>query len=269
MPIPARGPARAPVKVATWNVNSVRARLARVLDWVDRAAPDVLLLQETKVTDQDFPAEPFDERAYNLAVVGEAGGRNGVAILSKRPIEDVVNALPGDPDDAEARYVEAFTGGLRIASVYVPNGTAVGSERFAFKLAFFERLRDHAARVLEDMDTPFIIGGDFNVAPQPIDVYDAEALDGTVCYHADERRRFRSLIHLGLYDAWRVVEPRTQAFSWWHYQGRSWKANEGLRIDHLLLSPLAVDRLQACGMDREVRAERTPSDHVPVWCTLA
>ncbi|MDX1541450.1 MAG: exodeoxyribonuclease III, partial [Geminicoccaceae bacterium] len=217
-----------------------------------------------------FPAMPFEDRGYNVALVGERSGRNGVAILAKRPIDDVVSSLPGDPDDEEARYVEAFTDGIRVASVYVPNGTSVGSERFAFKLAFFERLRDHAASVLEDIDTPFVIGGDFNVAPEPIDVFDAQALDGTVCYHPDERTRFRALTHLGLYDAFRMIEPATaQVFSWWHYQGRSWKANEGMRIDHVLLSPLAADRLRACAIDRDERALKTPSDHAPVWVELA
>lgn len=256
------------MKIATWNVNSVRARLPRVLEWLDQARPDVLLLQETKVTADACPQDGFDERGYNLACVGEASGRNGVAILARRPIEDVVERLPGDDQDHEARYIEAFTGGMRLASVYVPNGTAIGSDRFFFKLAFFERLRAHLAGLLEH-DEPFVIGGDFNVAPAPIDVFDHDALDGTVCYHADERAKFRSLLHLGLYDAFRVVEPRTErVYSWWHYQGRSWKANEGLRIDHLLLSPEATDRLQACAIDRDTRAGKGASDHAPVWCEL-
>lgn len=259
----------APLKITTWNVNSIRARLPRVLDWVDRERPDVLLLQETKVTDTDFPALELEDRGYNLALVGEASGRNGVAILSRQPIDDVVRALPGDQADAEARYVEAFTCGLRIASVYVPNGTSLTSERFQFKLRFFERLREHATDVLEDFDTPFLIGGDFNVAPAPCDVYDAEALEGTICYHPAERAGLRGIINQGLYDAWRMVEPAAQAYSWWHYQGRSFKANEGLRIDHLLLSPLAADRLLTVAMDRDERAQKAPSDHVPVSCTLS
>lgn len=255
------------VKIATWNVNSIRARLPRVLEWLAAAAPDIALLQETKVTAEQFPAEPLEDLGYNLAVVGEPG-RNGVAILAKRPLEDVVRALPGDDHDHEARYIEAVVGGVRVASVYVPNGTAVGSERFAFKLAFFDRLRAHAAALLE-LEESLVIGGDYNVAPSPCDVYDPAALDGTICYHPDERARFRALLHLGLYDAFRVVEPRAQAYSWWHYQGRSYKANHGLRIDHLLLSPQATDRLEACAIDATERAARMPSDHVPVWCTLA
>jgi exodeoxyribonuclease-3 len=257
------------VKIATWNVNSIRARLERVLDWIDRARPDVLLLQETKVTDEGFPWEPLEERTYNIRTVGEASGRNGVAILAKRPFEDVLTALPGAPDDAEARYLEVLTDGMRIASVYVPNGTSIGSDRFTFKLAFFDRLRARALDLLDDSDTPLIIGGDLNVAPGPLDVFDHEALDGTVCYHPAERAKFRAITNLGLYDAWRMVEPDARVYSWWHYQGRSFRANEGMRIDHLLLSPVAADRLQAVGMDREERAQKVPSDHVPVWANFA
>ena len=256
------------MKIATWNVNSVRARLPRVLEWLDQAKPDVLLLQETKVTAEAFPADSFEERGYNVAAVGEANGRNGVAILAKRPLDDLIRRLPGDEADDEARYLEALTDGVRVASVYVPNGTAVGSERFAFKLAFLERLRARAAELLAG-DDPLVIGGDMNVAPYPIDVFDPEALDGTVCYHPDERARYRALLHLGLYDAYRALEPaREGAFSWWHYQGRSWRANEGLRIDHLVLSGLAVDRLGEAGIDRAPRGWKQPSDHAPVWCSL-
>jgi exodeoxyribonuclease-3 len=256
------------VKIATWNVNSIRARLPRVLAWLEAAKPDVALLQETKVTQEQFPAEPLEELGYNLATIGEPGGRNGVAILAKRPIEDLCRALPGDDQDEEARYLEAVVGGTRVASVYVPNGTALDSPRFAYKLAFYDRLKTHAQELLE-YEEPLVIGGDYNVGPYPLDVYDAQALDGTICYHPAERAKLRALIHLGLYDAYRVVEPRTRAYSWWDYQGRFFRANQGLRIDHLLLSPQAVDRLEACGIDAEERAAKAPSDHVPVWCVLA
>jgi exodeoxyribonuclease III len=256
------------VKIAAWNVNSIRARLPVALDWLDQARPDVALLQETKVTAEQFPAEPFEDRGYNLVARGEAGGRNGVAILAKRPIEDVRVRLPGDERDDEARYVEAVVAGVRLASVYVPNGTAVGSERFAYKLVFLDRLRAHARDLLE-FEEALVIGGDYNAAPYPIDVFDPQALDGTICYHPAERAKLRALLHLGLYDAFRIVEPRTRAYSWWDYQGRSWRANQGLRIDHLLLSPQAVDRLETCAIDREPRAAKGPSDHAPVWCALA
>lgn len=256
------------MKIATWNVNSIRARLPRVIEWLEGACPDVLLLQETKVEDDAFPGTAFEDQGYNVATIGEPGGRNGVAVLSKRPIEDVMRGLPGDPDDLEARYIEAFTCGLRVASVYVPNGTAIGSERFSYKLAFFDRLRAHARALLEQ-DESFLIGGDFNVAPTTIDVFDPEALEGTVCYHKEERARFRALINLGLYDAFRIVDPAGRVYSWWHYQGRAVKANQGMRIDHILLSPEATDRLQACAIDGQVRTLKAASDHAPVWCELA
>jgi exodeoxyribonuclease III len=254
------------VKIATWNVNSIRARLPRVLAWLEGARPDVALLQETKVTDEQFPTEPLEDLGYNLALVGEPG-RNGVAILAKGRIEDPHHALPGDADDHEARYIEALVEGVRVASVYVPNGTSLGSPRFAFKLAFLDRLKTHAEELLK-FEEKLVIGGDYNVAPYPIDVYDPAALDGTICYHPDERAKLRALLHLGLYDAYRIVEPRSRAYSWWDYQGRFFRANQGLRIDHLLLSPQAVDRLETCGMDAAERAAKAPSDHVPVWCTL-
>ena len=256
------------MKIAAWNVNSIRARLPVALDWLDQAKPDIALLQETKVTPEQFPAEPCEERGYNVVARGETGGRNGVAILAKRPIEDVRERLPGADGDVEARYLEAVVDRVRVASVYVPNGTALGSDRFAFKLAFFDRLRAHVEDLL-DFEEPLVIGGDYNAAPFPIDVYDPQALDGTICYHPAERAKFRALLHLGLYDAFRIAKPRTRAFSWWDYQGRSWRANQGLRIDHLLLSPQAGDRRETGALEREARAPNAPAHHPPGWCTLA
>ncbi len=255
------------MKIATWNVNSIRARTEIACGWLDSAKPDVLLLQETKCLPEKFPREPFEERGYNIALIGEPS-LNGVAILAKQPIEDVLTRLPGDPDDEEARYIEATVGGIRVASVYVPNGTEVASERFAFKMAFFDRLRAHAASLLEG-DQPLVIGGDYNVAPTPMDVYDAKELEGTICYHRDEREKWRTLLHIGLYDAYRAVAPDAITFSWWHYQGRGFQLGHGLRIDHLLLSPEALDRLETVDIDDQPRREKTPSDHTPVWCALA
>jgi exodeoxyribonuclease III len=255
------------VRIAAWNVNSVRARLPRLLAWLGTAAPDVVLLQETKVVDALFPREPLEDLGYNIVLRGEPQ-RNGVAILAKIPIEDVATALPGDDGDAEARYVEGFVRGVRVASVYVPNGTSVGSDRFAYKLDFLRRLRDHARRLLE-FEEPLVIGGDYNVAPTPLDVYDPEGLDGTVCYHPDERARLRAILNLGLYDAFRVRYPAARRFTWWPYQGRAHQLDQGMRIDHLLLSPQAADRLEGCGIDDAARAGSAASDHAPVHCTLA
>ncbi|HET6519592.1 MAG TPA: exodeoxyribonuclease III [Geminicoccaceae bacterium] len=256
------------MKIAAWNVNSIRARLPRALEWLGAAAPDVVLLQETKVADERFPREPLEDQGYNVALRGEAGGRNGVAILARSPIEDVVATLPGAGGDAEARYIEGFVRGVRVASVYVPNGTSVGSDRFAYKLDFLRRLRDHA-RDLLDLEEALVIGGDYNVAPTPADVYDHEALDGTVCYHPDERARLRAILNLGLYDAFRTRHPTSRRFSWWPYQGRAHDLDRGMRIDHLLLSPQAVDRLEECAIDDAGRAGPAASDHAPVWCALA
>ena len=256
------------MKIATWNVNSVRARLEVVVAWLRTAEPDVVLLQETKVGAEQFPAEPIAALGYQIEAVGETTGRNGVAILARAPIEHPRRQLPGDPDDEEARWIEAVVGGVRVASVYVPNGTALGSERFAFKLAFLDRMRSHTQTILET-EEKLVIGGDYNVAPEPIDVYDPAELDGTICYHPDERARLRALVNLGLYDAYRLIEPNTVAYSWWHYMGRSVRANQGLRIDHLLLSPQATDCLETAGIDADLRTGKTPSDHVPVWCCLS
>lgn len=255
------------MKIATWNVNSIRARVPIVTAWLKRVQPDVLLLQETKCLPEKFPAEPFEDLHYNIELIGEPS-LNGVAILSKSPSEDVITRLPGDEEDQEARYIEATVNGVRVASVYVPNGTEVDTPRFDFKLAFFDRLRTHASSLLED-DQPLVIGGDYNVAPTPADVYDAKELEGTICYHPAEREKWRTLTNIGLYDAYRAVEPEAIAFSWWHYQARSFQLGNGLRIDHLLLSPSALDRLEAVEIDEQPRRQKTPSDHTPVLCSLA
>lgn len=254
------------MKIVTWNVNSIRKREAIVLDWLNAADPDVLLLQETKVVDASFPRAGFEQRGYHLALAGEPG-RNGVAIVAKTPIEDVTAGLPGADDDAQARYLEATVAGIRVASVYVPNGTTVGSDNFAYKLRFFERLRRHATDHLMT-DLPFVLGGDFNVAPEPVDVYDPEACEGTICYHPAERHGLRGLTHLGLYDAFRAVHPTRRQYTWWDLRGGSWERDEGLRIDYLLLSPQATDRLKEADSDPRTRAGKGVSDHIPTWCLL-
>lgn len=254
------------MKIVTWNVNSIRKREAIVHDWLAANDPDVLLLQETKVVDASFPRAGFEAMGYRLALFGEPG-RNGVAIIAKHGIEDVELGLPGEDDDAQARYIEATVNGIRVASVYVPNGTTLDSPNFAFKLRFLDRLRRHAARRLEG-DAPFVIGGDFNVAPESIDVYDPAALDGTICYHPAERHGLRGLTNLGLYDAFRSVDPSRCQFTWWDLRGGSWERGEGLRIDYLLLSAQATDRLRSADSDPKTRAGKGVSDHIPTWCVL-
>jgi exodeoxyribonuclease-3 len=290
------------ITIATFNVNSIKARLPNLLAWLDVARPDIVLLQELKCVDEAFPAMEIEERGYNIASHGQKT-YNGVAILSKFPLDDVVRGLPetpppiggkmgggpmesmysdsaphltsprwGEETDPQARYIEAVVsikcGAIRVASVYVPNGQDVGSDKFPYKLNFLERLRAHWVERLTYHEVA-VLGGDFNVAPAPIDVYDHAALDGSVCYHPLERARLSALMHLGLYDAFRVANPTKQQFSWWDYRSGGYDRGHGLRIDHLLLSPMAADALAHCIIDETPRGQEKPSDHAPVIATLA
>jgi exodeoxyribonuclease-3 len=258
-------------RIASWNVNSVRARLPLVLEWLQTAQPDIALLQEIKTREETFPALEIEELGYNIALVGQKTF-NGVAILSKYPIEVEQAALPGDETDDQARYIEAVIGtgteALRVASLYLPNGNPVESEKFPYKLAWMERLHRHISELLKTEDA-FVLGGDFNVIPEDIDVYAPESWRGDALFLPETRGRFRAFLHLGLTEAFRALHPEQRAYSYWDYQGGAWKRDEGLRIDHLLLSPQAADRLQACEIDRDWRDKPRPSDHVPVWCELA
>lgn len=255
-------------KIATWNVNSVKARLPNVTGWLARARPDVLLLQEIKCETAAFPREAFEGLGYRCAVVGQKS-YNGVAILSTRPIEDVVERLPGEPEDAQARYVEATVGDLRIASLYLPNGNPVGTEKYPYKLRWMERLKEHA-RGLLDRGLPFVLGGDYNVIPEPRDVYAPESWTEDALFRIETRRAFREILHLGLTEAFRAVHPdKARAFTFWDYQAGAWPRDMGLRIDHFLLSPQAADRLEDCWIDRDPRGEEKASDHTPLLVELA
>jgi len=256
--------------IATFNVNSVKARLQNVLTWLDAAKPDVVLLQELKCETDAFPRMEFEDKGYNLAIHGQKT-YNGVAILSKYPIDDVITRLPGDDADEQARYIEGIISlkgkAVRVASAYVPNGQEVGSDKFAYKLKFYERLRAHWAQTLRHHEIA-VLGADFNCAPYAIDVLDHRSQDGMVCYNALEREQLRALMNLGLYDAFRLKHPDVKQFSWWDYRGAGYEKGNGLRIDHVLLSPLAVDRLHDCIIDEEPRKQEKPSDHAPVVVTL-
>lgn len=258
------------VSIATWNVNSLNARLPLVLDWLDEAKPDIALLQELKLEEPKFPAMEIEERGYNRVMSGQKS-YNGVAILSKFPLDDVVTQLPGDDADSQARYIEAVAsvdgGAVRVASVYVPNGQEAGSEKFAYKMAFFDRLQAHLQE-LYAFEEVTVIGGDYNVAPQDIDVYDPKSLRGSVCFHPDEQAKFRTILHRGWLDAWRAMHPDEQAFSWWDYRGAGWKFNKGLRIDYLLLSPEAADCLQSSEIQDAWRGKAKASDHAAVVVSL-
>lgn len=263
------------VRIATWNVNSVKARLPLVTGWLREAQPDVVLLQELKCETDAFPALEFADLGYTGIVVGQKS-YNGVALLSKLPIDadaGVLTRLPGEPEDEQARYIEATVtaaqGGVRIASLYLPNGNPVGGEKYFYKLRWLERLKTRATELLAT-GRPFVLGGDFNIIPAPEDVYDPAAWEEDALFRLESRRKFRELLNLGLTDAFRARHPgEPRAYSFWDYQQGCWPRDCGLRIDHFLLSPQSADRLVTCTIDRGPRARDKASDHTPVVVELA
>jgi exodeoxyribonuclease-3 len=252
--------------IASWNVNSVKARLEHVLRWLKEASPDIALLQELKCVDEAFPSLEIESLGYNVAVVGQKA-YNGVAILSKSPIDVELRALPGDEADEQARYIEAFSGNVRVACTYLPNGNPIPGEKFDYKLAWMERLYAHVQGLLKGEDA-FILGGDYNVIPEEGDVYSPAAFKDDALFQPQSRAALRKIVNLGLTDAYRATTSETGRFTWWGYQGGGWQKDHGVRIDHLLLSPQAADRLQACDIDRAPRDWEKPSDHTPIWCEL-
>lgn len=253
--------------IATWNVNSVKARLETVTAWLKEASPDVVCFQELKCEDKAFPAQTFEELGYNLAVHGQKT-YNGVAILSKLPFDEVRTRLPGDDGDEQARYVEAVISGIRVASIYLPNGNPVASEKYAYKLSWMDRLIARAKDLLT-YEEPFVLAGDYNVIPQPIDAKNPADWVNDALFLPPTRAKFRELINLGLTEAVRTLDPEPGLYTFWDYQAGAWQKNNGIRIDHLLLSPQAADRLQSTRIDKHVRAWEKPSDHVPVLAQFA
>ena len=258
------------MRIATWNVNSLRQRLGHLETWLRQAEPDVVCLQEIKCVDEAFPTAEIEAMGYNVAVHGQKTF-NGVAILSKRPFDEVTRGLPGDPEDVQARYIEAViptgTGIVRVASVYLPNGNPVGTEKYPYKLAWMDRLAAHA-RTLLALEEPLILAGDYNVIPAARDVHDPELWAGDALFLPQTRARFQALLNLGLVDALRACTDAEGLYSFWDYQAGAWQKNNGIRIDHLLLSPQAADRLASCTIDALTRAWEKPSDHVPVRLDL-
>ncbi len=252
--------------IASWNVNSIKARLPNALDWLKSAEPDVVLLQELKCIDDNFPRLEIEELGYNVVTHGQKT-YNGVAILSKSPPEDVMVGLPGDKKDEQARYLEATIDGLRIASIYLPNGNPIKTEKFTYKLAWMDRLIAHAEDLLAS-EQPVVLGGDYNVIPQDEDVYDTRAFANDALTQPESRQRFRTLLNLGFTDALRALHREPHLYTFWDYQGGGWQNDHGLRIDHFLLSPQAADRLESCEVDREPRGKPKASDHTPVVCRL-
>ncbi len=255
------------MKIASWNVNSIKSRLPHLLAWLKAAKPDVVCLQETKTIEENFPFFEIEAAGYAATVAGQKA-YNGVAILSALPLEVFEKRLPGETADDQARYVEVLVETLRVASVYLPNGNPVGTEKFDYKLRWMDRLKRHAEALLKT-EEPFVLAGDFNVIPAREDVYEPQGWEGDALYDLRTREKFRALTYLGLTDAFRARHPDALAFTYWDYQGGAWRRDLGLRIDHLLLSPEAADRLKACEIDTGPRKKEKPSDHTPIWCELA
>ncbi|MCB2108513.1 MAG: exodeoxyribonuclease III [Rhodobacteraceae bacterium] len=256
------------MRIASFNVNSVKARLPNLLAWLREFAPDVVLLQEIKCVDDAFPRLEIEDAGYNVASHGQKT-YNGVAILSKSPIEDVSRGLPGDESDVQARYMEATVfGKVRVAAIYLPNGNPVGTEKFSYKLAWMDRLRARMVEQLAD-DEITVWGGDYNVIPTDGDVWDPRAMKDDALMQPESRAKFRSLLHLGLTEAVRTFNPAGHVYSFWDYQRGAWQKDHGFLIDFLLCSPQAADRLTSAGVDKAPRGQEKASDHTPVWCELS
>ncbi|MDR6774399.1 exodeoxyribonuclease III [Azospirillum sp. BE72] len=254
------------MKIATWNVNSAKARLPLIIDWLRTTSPDVVLFQEIKCETAAFPTAAFEDLGYHVNAVGQKA-YNGVAMLSKAPAEDVLTRLPGEPEDEQARYVEATVAGVRIASLYLPNGNPVPGEKFAYKLRWMDRLYDHA-RTLLAQEIPVVLGGDYNIIPEARDVFSPQAFAGDALFRPESRAKFRALLNLGLTEAYRALHDDDHAYTFWDYQAGSWPRDNGLRIDHFLLSPQAADRLAGCTIDRGPRGLEKASDHTAVILEL-
>lgn len=257
-----------PLTLATWNVNSLKVRLPHLLDWLGRHAPDIVCLQETKLPDDRFPAAEVRAAGYQSAFAGQKT-YNGVAILvrGERPPGEVQVNLPNFPDE-QKRLLAATLDGLRVVSVYVPNGQSVASDKYEYKLKWLDALtawlRDELAR-----HDKLALAGDFNIAPEPRDVHDPVLWDGQVLFSAPERAAFRALLDVGLRDSFRLFEQPERSYTWWDYRNLAFRRKMGLRIDHILLSPALAARCTACTIDVEPRKREQPSDHAPVIATLS
>ncbi len=254
------------MKIASFNINGIKARLPALLQWLQEAGPDLVLLQEIKSVDENFPGEPIADLGYNIATHGQKGF-NGVAILSKLPLEDVMRGLPGDEADEQARYIEATVVGeraLRICGLYLPNGNPAPGPKYDYKLTWMDRLRTRAKHLLSQ-EEPFLMTGDFNIIPQPEDAARPDAWREDALFRLESREAWRRLVNLGLTDAFRARRPVGEGFTFWDFQRGAWNRNDGIRIDHFLLSPQVADMLVDCQIDKEMRGREKPSDHVPIW----
>jgi exodeoxyribonuclease-3 len=254
------------VRIASFNINGITARLPRLLDWLAATGPDVVALQEIKIETDRFPVAAIEAAGYRALVHGQKGF-NGVAILSRLPATEVTRALPGDPQDLQSRWIEAEVGGVQVAGLYLPNGNPAPGAKFDYKLGWMARLEAHAASLLAG-ERPVVLLGDWNVCPTDADVARPEAMAEDALCRPESRAAFRAILAQGWTDAIRARYPHAEAYTYWDYQAGAWPKNWGLRIDHLLLSPAAADRMVEAGIDRSVRGEERASDHVPVWVEL-
>jgi len=256
------------MKLASFNINGIRARMPRLLEWLDREKPDVACLQELKCADEALPIADIEAAGYGAVWHGQKGF-NGVAILAKGNSPELRRVgLPGDPDDTHSRYIEAEVGGVIIGSLYLPNGNPVGTEKFAYKLNWMERLADHARTLLAE-ERPAVLAGDWNVVPEDRDVFSVRATANDAVMQPETRAAWRRLLHQGWTDALRALHPREEKlYTFWDYTAGCWQRDLGFRLDHLLCSPEAADRLQAAGVDKWARGEEKASDHAPTWIEL-
>ncbi|WP_343082063.1 exodeoxyribonuclease III [Ostreiculturibacter nitratireducens] len=257
------------MKIATFNINGIKARIEALLDWLKEAEPDVVALQEIKSVDEGFPREPIEDLGYRVETHGQKGF-NGVAILSKLPLEDIRRGLPGDDEDEQARWIEATVIGrraVRLCGLYLPNGNPAPGPKYDYKLAWMKRMKARAEELLK-LEEPFIMAGDYNVIPQREDAAKPEAWEKDALFLPETREAFRRIVNLGLTDAFRALHPEAGHYSFWDYQAAAWERNNGILIDHLLLSPQAADLLKSAGIDKDTRGRDRPSDHVPVWIEL-
>ncbi|GLS45801.1 exodeoxyribonuclease III [Methylobacterium brachythecii] len=262
------------MRITTWNVNSIKQRIGHLVAFLDEAKPDVVCLQELKCQDPAFPREEVEAAGYAVETLGQKA-YNGVALLVRRPLEmtEVLRGLPGDPEDEQARYLEALVVGegetpVRVATIYLPNGNPAPGPKYEYKLAFMERLRLHARRLMETEEA-LVLAGDYNVIPMPEDAANPEAWLQDALFLPATRRAFRALLAEGFTEAVRACDPREKLYTFWDYQAGCWQRNAGIRIDHLLLSPQAADRLVSASIQKHLRGLEKPSDHVPVTVELA
>jgi exodeoxyribonuclease-3 len=255
------------MKLASWNVNSVKIRAPAVCEWLAAAAPDVLLMQELKCEAAAFPADAFRAAGYEHHHIVGQKTYNGVAIVSRRPFEIVLESLPGDETDAQSRYQEITINNLHIINIYAPNGNPLGTEKFPYKLAWLARLQVRL-ETLSRENKSFVVMGDFNIIPEARDCYEPAAWAGDALFQPESRAAWRRMVNLGLTDALRMHHPDEQLYTFWDYQGGAWQRNFGIRIDHILMSPTVADRCADAGADSAPRAKEQPSDHVPVWLAL-